>query len=192
MSTISNFDNFREEILNLFFDESIDWTTGVVGDYEKFDKSISMKKEFLTKYGENIIKSRYDIFRERVRTEHDLNQEKLIYDMVEELHLDYVMYCFIKEDSAKDKVNEKDYPMSFDEFQEKVIKFFKEANPSADNVEWLDWFLNEDNPGFMKTAYETACDDYDEAVAGENGVTPDKIFTDYYIKSNPVRVLEMF
>ncbi len=192
MGIITNFDNFREEILNLFFDENINWTTGVVGDYKKFDKSVSMKKEFLTEYGENIIKSRYDIFRERIRTEHNLNQEKLIYDMVEELHQDYVMYCFIKEDSDKDKVNEKDYPMSFDEFQEKVIKFFKESNPSSDNEEWLDWFLNEDNPAFMKTAYETACDDYDEAVAGENGVTPDKIFTDYYIKSNPVRVLEMF
>ena len=44
----------------------------------------------------------------------------------------------------------------------------------------------------MKNAYGTACDDYDDAVACENGVTQDKIFTDYYIKSNPIRVLEMF
>lgn len=192
MDTIINFDDFREKIYNLFYDETIDWTTNVVGNYTKFDKSSSLKKEFLNKYGENIIKDRYNIFRNKTRIEHDLAKEQLIYDMVEELHHDYIMYCFIKEDSAKDNVDEKKYPMTFKEFEEKVKKFYLESNPSKEDKEWLEWFLNEDYPGYMKQAYETACDDYDEAVAGENGVTPDKIFTDYYIKSNPVRVLEMF
>ena len=191
MNIITNFNDFRKKLLGLFFDENIKWVTDVVGDYDNYDKSHSLKKEYLDIEGEDIIKNRYDIFRHNVRKKSNLNQEKLIYDMVEELHHEYIMYCFIKEDSVKD-IDESKYPMSFEEFQEKVIKFFKDSNSSKEDSEWLDWFLNEDYPEFMKTAYETACDDYDEAVAGKNGVTPDKIFSDYYIKSNPVWVLEMF
>lgn len=192
MNIIVNFDDFRKKMLDLFFDENIKWVTDVVGDYDSYDKSLPMKKEYLDFEGEDIIKSRYDILRNNVRKEPDLDQEKLIYEMVEEMHHDYIMYCFIKEDSVKDKIDESKYPLSFEEFQEKVIKFFKESNSSNEDKEWLDWFLNEDSPEFMRMAYETACDDYDDAVAGENGVTPDMIFSDYYIKSNPVRVLETF
>ena len=187
-----DFENFKKRIINDFLNNEYQVTIyNDAHEYNTFVLSREMKEKYLKQHQKEEISNGYEFASAQYVRFKDKSLDKYLKQVLNKIIKHCGTYIYVGNKPNVEKIEDL-YPLSYKEFEKKVISLFHKYNPSEESKEWLEWFLNEDSPYFMKTAYETACTSYDKAVAGENGVTPDKIFTDYYIKSNPVRVLEMF
>lgn len=85
-------------------------------------------------------------------------------------------------------VDESKYPMTYQEYEDKVIKLFLKNNPSnkKGRLEFLDKLLEED-PDFIYARYADDCYSYDHT----NLDPPERVFWDYLLMSRPVHVLEL-
>ena len=85
----------------------------------------------------------------------------------------------------------KKYPMTYEEYEKRVIELFLQRYPDELQeimVDRLDNFLKED-PYFIKGLYNDTCFNYDHPEIYSE--TCKKSFEDYLLESIPVNTLEM-
>ena len=82
----------------------------------------------------------------------------------------------------------KEYPMTFDEYEKRVVELFIESYPVEHQEEILDRIENllEEDPYFIKFLYHQDCKYYDGDASNSKG-----IFNDGALKSRPVHNLEL-
>jgi hypothetical protein len=85
-------------------------------------------------------------------------------------------------------VDESKYPMTYQEYEDKVIELFLKNDPSnkRSRLKFLDDLLKED-PDFIYARYKEDCYSYDHTKLDP----PERIFWDYLLRSRPVHVLEL-
>ena len=82
-------------------------------------------------------------------------------------------------------VNESKYPMTYEEFEKRVIELFLGESDSPKDLEFRKYLLNEYGDEIIKGEYEDACYYYDNPEYYCNQ------FTEEHLISQPVRILEM-
>ena len=82
------------------------------------------------------------------------------------------------------RMDNTEYPMSYEQFKNRVIELFLETGDREDKIKFLNELLEED-PFFIKNMYRHACYEYEKKVIDP----PEKVFEDYLL---PVQNLEMF
>ena len=89
------------------------------------------------------------------------------------------------------KINEKDYPMTYKEYEERVIELFLRTYPEDKQeimVERLDKLFEKD-PKFLDGLYGQTCFYYDHPDLYDETVL--KMFDDYHLEAVPVHNLHM-
>ena len=81
------------------------------------------------------------------------------------------------------RMDNTEYPMSYEQFKSRVIELFLETGDREDKIKFLNELLEED-PCYIKNSYRDTCSDYERKVIDP----PEKVFEDYLL---PVRDLEM-
>lgn len=81
------------------------------------------------------------------------------------------------------RMDNTEYPMSYEQFKNRVIELFLETGDREDKIKFLNELLEED-PFFIKNMYRHACYEYEKKVIDP----PEKVFEDYLL---PVHNLEM-
>ena len=81
------------------------------------------------------------------------------------------------------RMDNTEYPMSYEQFKNRVIELFLETGDREDKIKFLNELLEED-PCYIKNSYRDTCSDYERKVIDP----PEKVFEDYLL---PVRDLEM-
>ena len=82
-------------------------------------------------------------------------------------------------------IDESKYPMTYDEFEKRVIELFLGAASSPKDLEFRQYILNEEVDDLIECEYKNACYNYD------NPDFPSNQFTDEGLINQPVRILEM-
>ena len=80
---------------------------------------------------------------------------------------------------------ESKYPMTYEEFKERVIELFLGEADSPKDLEFRKYLLNEYGDDIIRGEYEDACYYYDDPKS------PDNEFTDEGLFMQLVRILEM-
>lgn len=80
---------------------------------------------------------------------------------------------------------ESKYPMTYEEFKERVIELFLASTDSPHDLEGKKYLLNEYGDDIIRGEYKMACYYYDDPKS------PDNEFTDEGLLMQPVRILEM-
>ncbi|WP_405268046.1 hypothetical protein [Methanobrevibacter sp.] len=85
-------------------------------------------------------------------------------------------------------INEKNYPMTYKEYEQRVIELFIESYPMEHQERIMDRIdkLLEEDPYFIKFLYHQDCSYYDSDASNSGG-----IFNDDALKSRPVYNLEL-
>lgn len=76
-----------------------------------------------------------------------------------------------------------EYPMSYDQFKNRVIELFLKTGNKKDKIKFIKELLEEDSC-YIKNRYRDTCSDYERKIIDP----PEKVFEDYLL---PVRDLEM-
>ena len=88
-------------------------------------------------------------------------------------------------------INEKNYPMTYDEYEKRVVELFLATYPKDKREiisRRLDGLLEED-PKFIEGLYADTCFRYDRPdIYGKNAK---RVFEDYLLESIPVNTLHM-
>lgn len=83
-------------------------------------------------------------------------------------------------------IDESKYPMTYEEFEKRVIELFLGESDSPKDLEFRRYLLKEEKEdGMLRREYESACYYYDDPKS------PDNEFTDEGLLMQPVRILEM-
>ena len=77
------------------------------------------------------------------------------------------------------------YPMSYEEFEKRVMELFLGEANSSEDLEFRQYILNEEVDDLIECEYKNACYNYD------NPDFPSNQFTDEGLIRQPVRILEM-
>ncbi len=82
-------------------------------------------------------------------------------------------------------IDESKYPMTYAEFEKRVIELFLGEADSPEDLEFRKYILKEEGDEIIRGEYKYACYYYDDPKS------PDNEFTDEGLLMQPVRILEM-
>lgn len=82
-------------------------------------------------------------------------------------------------------IDESKYPMTYEEYEKRVIELFLGEADSPKDLEFRRYLLKEDGIDIIRGEYESACYRYDHPDYHSNQ------FTDEGLLRQPVRILEM-
>ena len=82
-------------------------------------------------------------------------------------------------------IDESKYPMTYEEFEKRVIELFLDGADSHQELEFRKYFLKEEVGDLIEGGYKEACYRYDSSDF------PSNQFSDEGLLRQPVRILEM-